>query len=69
MKIIQAFGQIANQLWIYSNYIADAIEDSSFFYVLVPDEVIFDLSIQNKNNYICFPLMNEGLIRVFCKKS
>jgi hypothetical protein len=42
MKIIQAEGQTFNQVWIYSNYIADCLETGNRIFVLTPIPSMID---------------------------
>ena len=56
MKIIQAEGQTCNQFWIYSNYIADCLENGGRFSILVPDVLIADYPSFLNNNVVSFPL-------------
>lgn len=37
IKIIHATGQMCNQFWIISNYLADCIENNERFLIRLPD--------------------------------
>lgn len=65
MKIVQATGQTCNQLWIYSNFIADAIENNEKFAIWVPDPEFIHYSNLLNSRFIYFPLSSKLLINLF----
>ena len=64
MKIVQATGQTCNQFWIYSNFIADAIEKNEKFAIWVPDIDFKHYPNLKNSSYFSFPLYSERLINV-----
>ena len=62
MKIIQAKGQTCNQFWIYSNFLADAIERNENFAIWVPDIRLNDFPNLLNSNYIKYPLYSKNLV-------
>ena len=69
MKIIQAQGQTCNQFWIYSHYIANAIENNETFWALAPDYSIKDYPNLANSEIIKFTLYSKFLIKIFGYKS
>ncbi|WP_396168188.1 hypothetical protein [Flavobacterium sp.] len=68
MKIVQASGQTCNQFWIYSNFIADAIENNEKFAIWIPDAAFeFFPSLLN-SEYISYPLYSKKLVLIFGHK-
>jgi hypothetical protein len=68
MKIVQATGQTCNQFWIYSNFLADAIEKKEKFAIWVPD-ISFEFfpSLLN-SEYISYPLYSKRLTHLIGHK-
>lgn len=65
MKIVQATGQTCNQFWIYSNFLAEAIEYNEKFAIWVPD-ISFEYFPNLLNSeYISYPLYSARLARFF----
>lgn len=65
IKIIHATGQMCNQFWIISNYLADCIEENKQFSIWLPD---FNLNHFNRlysSKYISFPLYPKFLVNLF----
>ena len=56
MKIIQAQGQTCNQFWIYSNYIADGIENGDRIAIWTPDVTMADYPALSDNDIVRYPL-------------
>jgi hypothetical protein len=65
MKIIQAKGQTCNQFWIYSNFLADAIENNEIFAIWVPDIKFNEFPSLLNSPYVVFPLYSKGLAVFF----
>jgi len=64
MKIVQAGGQTCNQFWIYSNYIADALENETYIVILSPDISIKDYPNLLKSDHVKFPLYSKFLCSI-----
>lgn len=65
MKIVQATGQTCNQFWIYSNFLADAIEKKEKFAIWVPDKNFEDFPNLLFSNYIKYPLYSAKIHKIF----
>lgn len=65
MKIIQAEGQMCNQFWIYTNYIADAIEENTKITILAPDISIKDFPNLLNSKNVVYPFYSKKLIHFF----
>ena len=65
MKIVYAAGQTCNQFWIYSNYIADAIENKKKFAIWIPDTAFESFPNLLNSEYITYPLYSEKLATYF----
>lgn len=69
MKIVYATGQTCNQFWIYSNYIADAIENKKKFAIWIPDVAFESFPNLLNSEYISYPLYSEKLASYFGYKN
>ncbi len=65
MKIVYADGQTCNQFWIYSNFIADSIEENKRIAVWIPDITLPYFPDFLKSDFIYFPFYSENLIKIF----
>jgi hypothetical protein len=65
LKIVQATGQTCNQFWIYSNFLADAIEKNEKFAIWVPDLNFEYFPNLLNSNYIVFPLYSKLFVNFF----
>ena len=65
MIIVQATGQTCNQFWIYSYFLADAIERDQKFAIWVPDASFVDFPNLLNSENIIYPLYNNNLVSVF----
>jgi hypothetical protein len=61
MKIVQASGQTCNQFWIYSNFLADAIETHTRFVILVPDVDFVHFPKLFNSKYIIYPFYSRRI--------
>jgi len=64
MKIVQATGQTCNQFWIYSNFLADAIERDQKFAIWVPERGFENFANLLKSKYIIYPLFSNRLVKL-----
>lgn len=62
MKVVQASGQTCNQFWIYSNFLADAIERNEKFAIWVPDITLIDFTNLMNSTYIKYPLYSKRIV-------
>ena len=69
MKIIFAYGQTCNQFWIYSNYIADALEKKQKIALWLPDISIKDYPNLLKSDFITYPLYSKRFIALLGYKN
>jgi hypothetical protein len=65
IKIVHADGQTCNQFWIYSNFIAESLENNSKFSIWIPDVTICHYPNLLKTGFISFPLYFKWLERFF----
>lgn len=65
MKIIHATGQMCNQFWIISNYLADSIEMNSKFAVWLPDFNLQQYEKLYNSTYVKFPLYPKAFVNFF----
>jgi hypothetical protein len=64
MQIIYASGQTCNQFWIYSNYIADCIENHKTMAIWIPDMTLRYFPGLLTSEYITFPLYSENISKL-----
>ncbi|WP_298487921.1 alpha-1,2-fucosyltransferase [uncultured Maribacter sp.] len=69
MKIIQAQGQTCNQFWIYSHFIAEAIENKNKVWALAPDISIKDYPNLLDSDVIKYKLYSKFLVQLFGYKN
>jgi len=65
MKIVQATGQTCNQFWIYSNFIADSINENGKIVILAPDISIRDFPNMLNNEFIIYPFFDAKIANFF----
>ncbi|MBB3839602.1 hypothetical protein FHS57_003611 [Runella defluvii] len=61
--IIYASGQMCNQFWIYSNFIADAIDTNERVGIWAPNFNIEDFPSLYHSKYVRFPFFIKGIIK------
>lgn len=64
MIIVQATGQTCNQFWIYSNFLADAIERDQKFAIWVPERGFENFLNLLSSKYILYPLYYKSLVKL-----
>lgn len=64
-KIIHATGQMCNQFWIISNYLADCIENNERFSFWLPDFNLNEFNRLYSSKYVSFPLYPKFLVNLF----
>jgi hypothetical protein len=69
MKIVFASGQTCNQFWIYSNFIADAIEKNEKFAIWIPDIAFEYFPNLLNSEFIYYPLYSKRLSSFFGYKN
>lgn len=65
MKIIHASGQMCNQFWIISNYLADCIEYNKKISIWLPDFSLEKFDKIYTSKYFSFPLYPKFLVNLF----
>jgi hypothetical protein len=64
MKIVQATGQTCNQFWIYSIFIAEAIEKKEKFAIWIPDTSFKYFPYLLDCDYIIYPLFSKKFSKI-----
>ncbi|MFC6860073.1 alpha-1,2-fucosyltransferase [Zunongwangia atlantica] len=68
-KIVNASGQTCNKFWIWTHYIADAIECKHKVIILNPDMTFNDYPGLMNNKYLKFPLFIKYYVNFFGYKN
>ena len=69
IKIIHATGQMCNQFWIISNYLADCIEEDKHLSLWLPDFNIEQFNKLCNSKFISFPLYPKKIVQLFGYKN
>lgn len=62
MRIIHATGQMCNQFWIYSNYLADCIENNTKLVIWLPDFDLNKFPAFYSSKYVFIPFYCSSIV-------